>query len=71
MPDEDKTFMALLFWIWEFDDVRRTHSIDLGIWIILLSWGRDIWIFVPARDHKSFPGVGNLSYIWPHIFARG
>ena len=23
-----KSFVALLFWIWEFDDVRRTHSID-------------------------------------------
>ena len=22
--------------------------------------GRDIWIFVRARDHKSFLGVGNL-----------
>ena len=32
---------------------------------------RDIWIFVRARNHKSFPGVGNFIYIWPHIFARG
>ena len=31
---------------------------------------RDIWIFVRARDHKSFPGVGNFSYIWPHIFGQ-
>ena len=23
-------------------------------------WGRDIWIFVHAHDHKSFLGVGNL-----------
>ena len=28
MSDEDKTFTALLFWIREFDDVRRTHSIN-------------------------------------------
>ena len=31
----------------------------------------DIWIFVRARDYKSFHGVGNFSYIWQHIFARG
>ena len=24
--------------------------------------GRDFWIFVCARDHKSFPGVRNFSY---------
>ena len=33
--------------------------------------GRDIRIFVRARDHKSFSGVGNFSYIRPYIFARG
>ena len=27
MPDEDK----ILFWIWEFDDVRYTHSIALEL----------------------------------------
>ena len=32
---------------------------------------RDIWIFVRARDHKSFLQVGNFSYIWRHIFAWG
>ena len=35
------------------------------------SGSRDILICVCARDHKSFPGVENFSYIWPHIFARG
>ena len=43
-----------------------------GIWLIALARGRafelsccpegrDIWIFVCACDHKSFPGVGNFS----------
>ena len=54
----------------------------VGIWSITLVWGRafelsccpghrDIWIFVCACDHKSFPGMGNFSYIWRHIFALG
>ena len=38
---------------------------------LAVSGGRDIWIFVRACDHKSFPGLGNFSYIWPHIFAQG
>ena len=35
--------------------------------------GKDIWIFVRARYHKSFPGQGIsvTMYIWPHIFALG
>ena len=31
---------------------------------------RDIWICANI-DQKSFPGVGNFSYIWPHIFFPG
>ena len=30
--------------------------------------GRDIWIFVRASDHKSFPGLGNFVYLTSHFW---
>ena len=32
---------------------------------------RDIWIFVHARNHKSFPGVGNFSIFDLTFLPRG
>jgi len=71
MPDEDKTYVALLFWILELDNVTRKRSIDTMKSRLLVLMSRvpetsqpRIKKFAHVPEDQTRPECGDSSWCW-------